>query len=283
MQGLPKVEEILEGRKIKNTCILAPRSGYANLRNSRIEIINDKGQVTTISVDPRTKVRFANGSFVKLAQALTDGPISPHVKLSILFNYYYYREKLPINEACRFSFRGLQLFLVNEVQRTYLSQNVQISDKHVEIIVKQMTSKVCIDNSGGTILLPGELLNLYQAELITKATIVAGEQSPFYTPVLLGITKASLNSNSFISAASFQETTRVLTEAAIEGKKDWLHGLKENVIIGRLIPAGTGFKYYQDLNSNKNRPELLNSAIQSQVARIKDNVLRSRFKQIMEN
>ena len=122
-----------------------------------------------------------------------------------------------------------------------MTQGVEISDKHIEIIVKQMTSKVQIEDSGDTILLPGEIINLSQAELATNASKTLNELPPFYTPILLGLTKASLNSDSFISAASFQETTRVLTEAAIEGKKDWLNGLKENVIIGRLIPAGTGF------------------------------------------
>ena len=279
VQGLPKVEEILEARKIKNPCILASSSGYANLRNSQIEITNERGEITTIAVDARTKVRFSNGNYVKLVEPLTDGPISPHMQLQTLFNYYYYLEKLPINEACKASFRRLQLFLVNEVQRTYLSQNVQIADKHIEIIVKQMTSKVRIDDSGDTTLLPGELINLYQVDIITKATMNASEQPPFYTPILLGITKASLNSDSFISAASFQETTRVLTDAAIEGKKDWLHGLKENVIIGRLIPAGTGFNYYKKLNLKKTKKV---DILQSQIGEIKDMVLRSRFKEMIE-
>ena len=279
VQGLPKVEEILEARKIKNPCILAPHEGYVNVRNSKIEVTNEKGYITAINFTPRDKIRFSNGNYVKLIEPLTDGPISPHEKLETLFNYYYYLEKLPINEACRHSFRGLQLFLVNEVQRTYLSQNVQIADKHVEIIIKQMTTKVRIEDSGDTTLLPGELLNLYQVELITKASLTVNEQAPFYTPVLLGITKASLNSDSFISAASFQETTRVLTEAAIEGKKDWLYGLKENVIIGRLIPAGTGFKYYQNLELQTIKP---NSIIQAQVKNIKTTVLQTRFNQLLE-
>ena len=141
----------------------------------------------------------------------------------------------------------LQLFLVNEVQRTYLSQGVQIADKHIEIIVKQMTSKVRVLYGGGTTLLPGEILDINQAGRISKAILPESEESPIYKPMLLGLTKASLNSDSFISAASFQETTRVLTEAAIEGKKDWLNGLKENVIIGRLIPAGTGFNCFENL------------------------------------
>ena len=142
-----------------------------------------------------------------------------------------------------------------------------------------MTTKVRIEDSGDTTLLPGELLNLYQVDLITRASLTANEQAPFYTPVLLGITKASLNSDSFISAASFQETTRVLTEAAIEGKKDWLHGLKENVIIGRLIPAGTGFKYYQNLELQTNKP---NNILQTQIKDVKVTVLRSRFSQLLE-
>ena len=133
------------------------------------------------------------------------------------------------------------------MQRTYFSQGVQIADKHVEIIVKQMTSKVRVYSGGDTTLLPGEILDINQAGLITKAALAGGEEPPIYRPMLLGLTKASLNSDSFISAASFQETTRVLTEAAIEGKKDWLNGLKENVIIGRLIPAGTGFNCFENL------------------------------------
>ena len=161
--------------------------------------------------------------------------------------FTYYQSEYPTHLACKKSFKYLQLFLVNEVQRTYLSQGVQIADKHIEIIVKQMTSKVRVSSGGDTTLLPGEILEINQAELITKAALSAGEEPPIYKPMLLGLTKASLNSDSFISAASFQETTRVLTEAAIEGKKDWLNGLKENVIIGRLIPAGTGFNSFENL------------------------------------
>jgi DNA-directed RNA polymerase subunit beta' len=139
------------------------------------------------------------------------------------------------------------LFLVNEVQRTYLSQGVQIADKHIEIIVKQMTSKVRVSFSGDTTLLPGEVLDINQAEMVTKAALSTNEEPPLYRPMLFGLTKASLISYIFISAACFQDTTRVLTEAAIEGKKDWLNGLKENVIIGRLIPAGTGFNCFENL------------------------------------
>jgi DNA-directed RNA polymerase subunit beta' len=183
----------------------------------------------------------------------------------------------PVLEACKKSFKHLQLFLVNEVQRTYLSQGVQIADKHIEIIVKQMTSKVRISNGGDTTLLPGEILDITQAELITKAALSSGEEPPSYKPMLLGLTKASLNSDSFISAASFQETTRVLTEAAIEGKKDWLNGLKENVIIGRLIPAGTGFNSFANLKrvgNEKTTNLLIKQSLDSQ---LKNYVLKSRL------
>jgi DNA-directed RNA polymerase subunit beta' len=135
---------------------------------------------------------------------------------------------------------------VNEVQSVYQSQGIDISDKHTEVIVRQMSSKCRIDDGGDTTMLPGELVEIYQVEQVNEAMSITGGAPAQYTPVLLGITKASLNTDSFISAASFQETTRVLTEAAIEGKSDWLRGLKENVIIGRLIPAGTGYNAYED-------------------------------------
>tara|TARA_B100000768_G_scaffold55326_1_gene53849 strand:+ start:10749 stop:14534 length:3786 start_codon:yes stop_codon:yes gene_type:complete len=245
VQGLPKVEEILEARKIKNGCLLAPTEGKAYLKSTQIEIVKDLGDKLVFDIAANTKVNFSNGKYVDFLEPLTDGPISPHDKLETLFNYY--QRKFSAHEACKKSFKHLQLFLVNEVQRTYLSQGVQIADKHIEIIVKQMTSKVRVSFGGDTTLLPGEVLDITQAELVTKATLATGEDPPLYRPMLLGLTKASLNSDSFISAASFQETTRVLTEAAIEGKKDWLNGLKENVIIGRLIPAGTGFNCFENL------------------------------------
>ena len=245
VQGLPKVEEILEARKIKNGCILAPHEGKAIFTNTRIDITKPSGEIISVDIDAQTKPNFTNGKFVNFLEPLTDGPISPHEKLETLFNYYQLTN--PTHAACKKSLKYLQLFLVNEVQRTYRSQGVQIADKHLEIIVKQMTSKVRVYFGGDTTLLPGEILNINQAELITHSALSVGEEPPLCKPMLLGLTKASLNSDSFISAASFQETTRVLTEAAIEGKKDWLNGLKENVIIGRLIPAGTGFNCFDNL------------------------------------
>jgi DNA-directed RNA polymerase subunit beta' len=166
---------------------------------------------------------------------------------------------------------------VSEVQLTYLSQGVQIAGRHIEIIVKQMTSKVRIISGGDTTLLPGEILDSNQVELLTKVALIDDGEPPLYKPLLLGLTKASLNSDSFISAASFQETTRVLTEAAIEGKKDWLNGLKENVIIGRLIPAGTGFNCFENLKK-RGRDKMRQHVIKSgKSEKLKAFILKNRL------
>ena len=196
----------------------------------------------------------ADGQNVEVGEPLTDGPQNPHEILETFFNYY--REHESPYEACLRSFEACQMFLVNQVQAVYQSQGIDISDKHIEVIVRQMTAKVRVDDGGDTTMLPGELIELRQVEQVNEAMSITGGATAQYTPMLLGITKASLNTDSFISAASFQETTRVLTEAAIEGKSDWLRGLKENVIIGRLIPAGTGFNAYEDaLNAEINHLE----------------------------
>jgi DNA-directed RNA polymerase subunit beta' len=276
VQGLPKIEEILEARKVKNGCLLAPIPGQIYLKNKKIEIIRSTNDKLLIDVEPKIKVNFTNGSHVKFLEPLTEGPINPHAKLETLFNYY--QLDYQVHEACKRSFKHLQIFLVNEVQRTYLSQGVQIADKHIEIIIKQMTSKVRVTDGGDTTLLPGEILEINQAKLITKAAFSAGEEPPTYKPMLLGLTKASLNSDSFISAASFQETTRVLTEAAIEGKKDWLNGLKENVIIGRLIPAGTGFNNFENLKEVRNKKTMDLLMKNSSDNKLKTYVLKHRAK-----
>ena len=175
---------------------------------------------------------------------LTDGPINAHELLECFFEDL--RSRKPLMEAAQEAIANLQHRLVTEVQNVYKSQGVSIDDKHIEVIVRQMTSKVRVEDAGDTTLLPGELIELRQVEDTNQAMSITGGAPAEFTPVLLGITKASLNTDSFISAASFQETTRVLTEAAIEGKSDWLRGLKENVIIGRLIPAGTGFSGFEE-------------------------------------
>lgn len=274
VQGLPKVEQLLEARQVKNGCFLSPSQGRVFFKPSIddqdfVRIVIEKSpfnipEVRNIKQNEIFKVRA--GEFVNFLQPLTAGPISSHDMLETLFNYY--QKDNTIHLACKKSFKYLQLFLLNEVQRTYVTQGVTIADKHIEIIVKQMTSKVLISDGGDTTLLPGEILEMGKVELIRKLARFAGEKPPLYKPIVLGLTKASLKSDSFISAASFQETTQVLTEAAIEGKKDWLYGLKENVIIGRLIPAGTAFNIHENSpNINK-----LNSSV---INNIKQNTLKS--------
>ncbi len=249
IQGLPRIEELLEGRKPKEMCILAQRAGsvqvvYDEDDNAEVKIIEDDATVTDYPIGPGQSLIVGDGQILSAAEPITDGPANPHDILEIFFKLY--RETDGVKDAALKSLQKVQEFLVNQVQSVYQSQGVDISDKHIEVVVKQMTSKVRIDDGGDTTRLPGELVDLHQVEQINEAMAITGGQPAEYTPVLMGITKASLNTDSFISAASFQETTRVLTEAAIEGKSDWLRGLKENVIIGRLIPAGTGFNAYEN-------------------------------------
>jgi DNA-directed RNA polymerase subunit beta' len=236
VQGLPRVEELLEGRKPKESAVIAPV-------DASVEIVweEDVQRLFLTSINGREEIQIPVGSTiivedkqqVKAGQALTDGPINPHDILVVT------------------GIEAVRAYLVEEVQRVYRSQGVEIADKHIEVIVRQMTKKVRVDEAGDTTLLGGELVD---EKIGAEANrVIEGKEGKLpaeYHPVLLGITKASLNTESFISAASFQETTRVLTEAAVEGKKDFLRGLKENVIIGRLIPAGTGFPHFKDERSD---------------------------------
>ena len=220
-----------------------------------MEIIESDGNVNEYLISNTQKVIVSNEENILLAEAITDGAPNPHEMLSLYFNFYI--NVLGIYESAKLSLQKVQTYLVNEVQNVYQSQNVEISDKHVEVIVRQMTSKVRVEDGGDTTLLPGELVELQQIENINEAMLLTRGIPATYSPILLGITKSSLNTDSFISAASFQETTRVLTEAAIEGKADWLRGLKENVIIGRLIPAGTGFNSYTEISKiNRNEKKI---------------------------
>ncbi len=249
IQGLPRIEELLEARKPKEACILAERSGSAQVvygedDSVEVKIVDKEGLITEYPIGPGQNLIISDGQDVLPGERLTDGPANPHELLEVLFKAN--KETLGIHDASMISLREVQTFLVNEVQSVYQSQGVDISDKHIEVVVRQMTSKGRVDDGGDTTMLPGELVELYQIDQVNEAMSITGGAPAEYTPVLLGITKASLNTDSFISAASFQETTRVLTEAAIEGKSDWLRGLKENVIIGRLIPAGTGFNAYEE-------------------------------------
>ncbi|MEB3339057.1 MAG: DNA-directed RNA polymerase subunit beta'', partial [Leptolyngbyaceae bacterium] len=252
IQGLPRIEELLEGRKPKEACVLAERPGTAQVVYSdddsvEVKIIEADGVITEYPLGPGQNVIVSDGQVVDTAEPLTDGPSNPHEILEIFFKVN--RETKGAHEAALISLQKAQTFLVDEVQSVYQSQGIDISDKHIEVIVRQMTSKARVEDGGDTTMLPGELVELYQIQQVNEAMAITGGAPAEYTPVLLGITKASLNTDSFISAASFQETTRVLTEAAIEGKSDWLRGLKENVIIGRLIPAGTGFNAYEEMGS----------------------------------
>lgn len=258
IQGLPRIEELLEARKPKEACVLARRPGEAQVVYEQdetvdIKVIDSDGTVTDYPVGPGQNSLVTDGQQVPVAGALTDGPANPHEILEIFFNYTL--EEKGVYEAALVGLSAAQRFLVNEVQSVYQSQGIDISDKHIEVIVRQMTSKVRVDDGGDTTMLPGELVELRQIETVNEAMAITGGAPAQYTPVLLGITKASLNTDSFISAASFQETTRVLTEAAIEGKSDWLRGLKENVIIGRLIPAGTGYNAYEDSTLSPIEPD----------------------------
>ena len=258
IQGLPRIEELLEARKPKEACVLAKRPGIAKVtygEDDQVEvtITDDEGVEERYEILPGQNVMIKDGQRVEAAHRITDGPANPHEILEVFFKYYRsVRGDERLYECAIDSFERVQTFLVEEVQGVYQSQGIDIADKHIEVIVRQMTAKARIEEGGDTTMLPGELVELRQVDQVNQAMAITGGAPGTYEPVLLGITKASLNTDSFISAASFQETTRVLTEAAIEGKSDWLRGLKENVIIGRLIPAGTGFNAYEEIAAGGN-------------------------------
>ncbi|MFC1496234.1 DNA-directed RNA polymerase subunit beta' [Candidatus Margulisiibacteriota bacterium] len=230
IQGLPKVEELFEARRPSNPAILSEIDGEINVSDKEISrIISIKGAKETKEYTAPYEVRLkvTSGDRVHAGSALTEGPVNPHDVLRIQGSV------------------AVQKHLVDEIQKIYRSQGVTINDKHIEVIVRQMTKKIRITIPGDTTLLPGELIDDLALERINekvKKENAEGED------VLLGITKASLSTDSFISAASFQETARILTEAAIKGREDEMYGLKENVIIGRLIPAGTGFALYRNID-----------------------------------
>ncbi|WP_287128428.1 DNA-directed RNA polymerase subunit beta' [Candidatus Cyanaurora vandensis] len=247
IQGLPRVEELLEARKPKEMCVLAEDDGRVQVTQTnddalQIQVIETNGSTHDYPLLPGQNPVVVDGQEVRAGESISDGPANPHDILRIFTGTKTSLRGVNIQRGIE----AVQRYLVDEVQSVYCSQGVEISDKHVEVIVRQMTSKVRVDDGGDTTFLPGELVELRQIDQVNEAMAITGGAPAECTPVLLGITKASLNTDSFISAASFQETTRVLTEAAIEGKSDWLRGLKENVIIGRLIPAGTGFNNFEE-------------------------------------
>ena len=197
--------------------------------------------------------------FQKLGTTIKENDkINPHHLLKVYFTYYGVKRQFSFNqenfvtsyrllnnyEASYRAFKKTQLLILNAVQSVYKSQGVSIANKHLEVIIRQMTTKVLITHEGHTELLPSEVIDLYHIQNINQIIKANNKRPAYYIPLLFGITKAALNNPSFISAASFQETTRVLTKAAIEGRVDWLRGLKENIIVGHLIPSGTGYQSY---------------------------------------
>ena len=241
VQGLPRIEEILEARKKNQIIKKIPTNKKLGLLSQRTSL-NE------------------NFEFHKLGTPIKENEkINPHKLLKSYFNYYgllksffcdtdksiFYSRLINNFEGAYKSFKKVQSFILNSVQGVYRSQGVTINDKHIEIIIQQMTSKVLVTEEGNTPLMKREVLNLYHIYRINRIIKKEKKQEAYYLPLVFGITRAALNNPSFISAASFQETTRVLTKSAIEGRIDWLRGLKENIIIGHLIPAGTGSRNFK--------------------------------------
>ncbi len=237
-QGLPRVEELFEARKPKGLALISEISGRAVLKDTKkkkeVVVTNEEtGEIKTylIPYGSRTKITDnPEGQMIEAGDELTDGSVNPHDILKIK------------------GIRSVQDYMLREVQRVYRLQGVDISDKHIEVLVRQMLKKVRIEDNGDADFLPGTLVDILDYEEMNEQLVAEGKQPADGKQIILGITKAALATNSFLSAASFQETTKVLTEAACRGKVDPLIGLKENVIIGKLIPAGTGMAAYKGVN-----------------------------------
>ncbi|MFV0529600.1 MAG: DNA-directed RNA polymerase subunit beta', partial [Lachnospiraceae bacterium] len=233
-QGLPRVEELFEARKPKGLAIITEIPGVATISDTKkkreITVTdNEQGDSKTYLIPYGSRIKIQDGDVLEAGDELTEGSVNPHDILSIR------------------GVRPVQDYMIQEVQRVYRLQGVEINDKHIEVIVRQMLKKIRIENNGESSFLPGTLVDVLDYEEENENLAAEGKEVAEGKQVLLGITKASLATNSFLSAASFQETTKVLTEAAIKGKVDPLIGLKENVIIGKLIPAGTGMKCYSSV------------------------------------
>ncbi len=232
-QGLPRVEELFEARKPKGLAVISEISGRVHLDESKKRreavVSNDEGESEIYLIPFGSKLKVQEGQTIEAGDELTEGSVNPHDILKIK------------------GVKGVEAYLLREVQSVYRLQGVEISDKHIEIIIRQMLRKVQIEDAGDTTMLPGELVDIFRFEEENEKVVENDGQPAIAKRKLLGITKAALATDSFLSAASFQETTRVLTEAAIKGKVDPLLGLKENVIIGKLIPAGIGLKRYRNV------------------------------------
>ncbi|MBR4078732.1 MAG: DNA-directed RNA polymerase subunit beta', partial [Christensenellaceae bacterium] len=237
-QGLPRVEELFEARKPRGQAIISEIGGVVSVSDTQkrrdVTITADSGDAKVYSIPYGSRMKVMDGDVIEAGDPLTEGSINP-------------ADILKIN-----GIKGVQQYLLKEVQRVYRLQGVEISDKHLEIIIRQMLKKCRIDDAGDTDMLAGEMVDIFRFESENAKALAEGGKPAVASRVLLGITKAALSTESFLSAASFQETTRVLTDAAIKGKVDPLVGLKENIIIGKLIPAGTGMKRYKNIEVVKN-------------------------------
>ena len=242
-QGLPRVEELFEARKPKGLAIISEITGRVEIdetgKRKEVIVIPKEGEREVYQIPYGSRIRVKQGQLVEAGDPLTQGSINPHDIVRVK------------------GIGGVQEYIVKEVQRVYRLQGVDINDKHIEVIVRQMLSKVKVEDPGDTDLLPGGYEDVLTFQECNEEAESQGLRPAVAKRVLLGITKASLATDSFLSAASFQETTRVLTEAAIKGKEDHLIGLKENVILGKLIPAGTGMKKYRNIAVEKVEEESL--------------------------
>jgi DNA-directed RNA polymerase subunit beta' len=233
-QGLPRVEELFEARKPKGLAIISEFGGVVQVKDTKtkreVVVTNpEDGETKAYLIPYGSRIKVIDGQVLEAGDELTEGSVNPHDILKIK------------------GVRAVQDYMLSEVQRVYRLQGVDINDKHIEVIVRQMLKKVRIEESGDSEYLPGTLVDILDFDEMNENLIDAGKEPAQGQQVMLGITKASLATNSFLSAASFQETTKVLTDAAIKGKIDPLICLKENVLIGKLIPAGTGMKRYRDV------------------------------------
>ena len=232
-QGLPRVEELFEARKPKGLAVITEINGVVHIDDSKKRreavVTGEDGESESYLIPFGSKLKVRDGDTVEAGDELTEGSVNPHDILKIK------------------GIKGVQAYLLKEVQSVYRLQGVEISDKHIEVIIRQMLRKVQIEDAGDTTMLPGELIDIFRFEEENERIVANDGQPAIAKRKLLGITKAALATDSFLSAASFQETTRVLTEAAIKGKVDPLMGLKENVILGKLIPAGIGLKRYRNV------------------------------------
>ena len=254
--GLPRVEELFEARKPKGLAYIAENSGTVSLiqneKKTDVEIESEDGHVQKYNIPFGSRIIVRDGDVVEKGQQLTEGSLNPHDVLNVLGKI------------------GVQDYITKEVQKVYRIQGVEIDDRHIEVIARQMLKKIKIDESGDTEFLPGSLQERRDVDLVNEQMIEEGKEPAEYTQELLGITKASLATDSWLSAASFQETTRVLTDASIKGKIDDLMGLKENIIIGKLIPAGTGMKRYNDVEIDYETKDLEDAQIAMNIEEVEN-------------